>query len=643
MSVYKQNQIKKVDISLKQLSDLDTTNGLYSDRLDNIRDNQVLVSATNKVRKDVFRFKYLTDLIQAGSGVTISDSNGVLTISASGGGGGGVTSIDVDGGTGISVSPAGPITTSGTFTVTNTAPDQTVVLNNGTGISVTGTYPNFTISSTVSSGVKYGVATGTNTYAVTITGVTSYTDGDTYAVKFTNGNDDDSTININGLGVKTLVKQADIQVTGGDIVSGQELIIIYDGTNFQCIGVAPNQLFAYVTNDDSVTINKGQPVYSFGAAGNRMSVKLASNTADATSAKTIGVVFSTSIAAGQKGFIIIQGVISGVNTAAYSAGATLYLGATAGTLTSTKPYAPNHLVYVGTVERANAGNGQIYVRCQNGYELDEIHDVDLVSTAPVNNDVLTYVTGSPNLWKPRNLTTILGYTPVTNARTISTTSPLSGGGDLTANRTISIADAVADGATKGAASFNANDFNSASGNISIDYANGQVASSSQPGFLSSANWTTFNSKENAIEKIILSGGDVTTTSSTAVDITGIVTSTLAANSTYMVLGRFRLGCNGTGGVKFTCTVPTGATPHIAFMGISATATSAAVATIVTAGTLSGQSINNANTTSTCMIHGTIVTSSTTGTVQFQFASTTSGQTSTIYGASLSALLIIKIA
>jgi len=33
--------------------------------------------------------------------------------------------------------------------ITNTAPDQTVVLNNGAGISVTGTYPNFTIASTV--------------------------------------------------------------------------------------------------------------------------------------------------------------------------------------------------------------------------------------------------------------------------------------------------------------------------------------------------------------------------------------------------------------------------------------------------------------------------------------------------------------
>jgi hypothetical protein len=45
--------------------------------------------------------------------------------------------------TGISVSGA-----TGAVTVTNTAPDQTVVLTGGTGISTSGTYPNFTITNT---------------------------------------------------------------------------------------------------------------------------------------------------------------------------------------------------------------------------------------------------------------------------------------------------------------------------------------------------------------------------------------------------------------------------------------------------------------------------------------------------------------
>lgn len=59
-----------------------------------------------------------------------------------------VTSLGLTPGTGISVSGS-PVISSGSITVTNTLPDQTVVLNNGTGISNTGTYPNFTVTNTL--------------------------------------------------------------------------------------------------------------------------------------------------------------------------------------------------------------------------------------------------------------------------------------------------------------------------------------------------------------------------------------------------------------------------------------------------------------------------------------------------------------
>lgn len=57
-----------------------------------------------------------------------------------------VTSVAASAGTGISISGS-PITTSGTLTITNTAPDQTVSLTQGGTTTITGTYPNFTISS----------------------------------------------------------------------------------------------------------------------------------------------------------------------------------------------------------------------------------------------------------------------------------------------------------------------------------------------------------------------------------------------------------------------------------------------------------------------------------------------------------------
>ncbi|MFO0004565.1 MAG: hypothetical protein ACK559_25900, partial [bacterium] len=105
-------------------------------------------------------------------------------------------------------------------------------------------------------------------------------------------------------------------------------------------------------------------------------------------AKTIGLVYDASIGIGGEGYIITQGVLEGVDTSMFSAGDTLYLsGVTFGAYVSTPVYAPTHFVYVGIVERANA-NGQIYVRCQNGYEMDEIHDVAIAAPypVPVNND-----------------------------------------------------------------------------------------------------------------------------------------------------------------------------------------------------------------------------------------------------------------
>jgi hypothetical protein len=168
------------------------------------------------------------------------------------------------------------------------------------------------------------------------------------------------------------------------------------------ISTAQNVLDALVTNAESVAITKGQVVYAFGATGNRMSVKLALNTSDATSAKTIGVVLDSSIAAGTTGNIRIAGVVDGLNLGTFTAGDTLYLGATAGSVTSTKPYAPNHMVYVGIVERANNGNGQLYVRIQNGYELDEIHDVQITS-APASGALLVR-DATNSLWKAARLT-----------------------------------------------------------------------------------------------------------------------------------------------------------------------------------------------------------------------------------------------
>ena len=251
------------------------------------------------------------------------------------------------------------------------------------------------------SGIPKGTTSGTDTYTTTISGVTAYNDGDAYLIRFSIGNTTQCTLNINSLGAKDLYRNNNGLLIGGDIIDGAEMFCIYNSTmnGFQVIGTAPNTLLAYVTNADSVTITKGQPVYAFGGTGDRLTVKLAYNSTDATSAQTVGLVLSSSIAANQKGLIIVNGQLDGLNlfpTATWADGDAVYLGATAGTVTKTKPSAPNHLVYLGFVTTASNGSaGRMYVRVQNGYELNEIHDVDISS--PSNGQTLTYNSTS-GLW-----------------------------------------------------------------------------------------------------------------------------------------------------------------------------------------------------------------------------------------------------
>ena len=268
-----------------------------------------------------------------------------------------------------------------------------------------------------SGGILHGTTSGTDTYTVTITGATAYADGDAYLIRFAIGNTTSATLNINGQGAIPLYRNNDGPLLGGDVIAGGEMICVYNSTLtiFQCIGISPNSLIAYVTNDDSVTITKGQVVYAFGGVGDRMTVKLANNVGDATSAQTVGLVLSTSIAANQKGLIMMQGLLDGLDIVkpinGWLDGDPVYLGATAGSITRVKPYAPNHLVYLGVVTTANPGAaGRMYVRVQNGYELDELHNVQAQS--PTVNDVLYYFGGSPGQWKTASLATILGYTPL---------------------------------------------------------------------------------------------------------------------------------------------------------------------------------------------------------------------------------------
>jgi hypothetical protein len=155
-----------------------------------------------------------------------------------------------------------------------------------------------------------------------------------------------------------------------------------------------------VKNMTGATLTKGTVVYISGANGNKALVSKAIATTDALSARTFGLLQSN-ISNNGLGNCVIIGDLSGINTSAFAEGAQLYLsGVTAGAFTDTRVLAPTHLVYVGKVTRSHPTQGQIEVQIQNGYELSEIHDVQIVT--PLNNQTILYETSS-QLWKNKTI------------------------------------------------------------------------------------------------------------------------------------------------------------------------------------------------------------------------------------------------
>lgn len=184
------------------------------------------------------------------------------------------------------------------------------------------------------------------------------------------------------------VGEVEYNDTQGSLVQG-----LKGGNVTNVIG---QQLHQRVNNRTGATLNKGDVVYLSGSQGNRITVAKALATSDPTSANTFGIV-AESIADNASGYVITEGLITGLNTLALTQDSAVYLsGTTPGALTSTKPQAPIHGVYIGVCVKSNAGSGEIFVKIRNGQELDELHDVQI--TSPVNNASF-YYKSSEGLWR----------------------------------------------------------------------------------------------------------------------------------------------------------------------------------------------------------------------------------------------------
>ena len=168
-------------------------------------------------------------------------------------------------------------------------------------------------------------------------------------------------------------------------------------TDFPTAGQS-GTLVREVRNESGATLTKGTAVYISGAGGNKAVVSKAIATGDTTSAQTFGII-QADIPNNQNGFVVVRGDLANLDTSMFTEGAQLYLSSTtAGAMTMTKQYAPNHLVYLAIVTRVHVNQGRIEVAIQNGYELDELHDVQ--AQTPTNRNGLFY-NSTTGLWVAR--------------------------------------------------------------------------------------------------------------------------------------------------------------------------------------------------------------------------------------------------
>jgi hypothetical protein len=334
--------------------------------------------------------------VSAGTGISYNSSTGVITNSAPD------QTVSLTASTGISTSGTYP-----NFTITNTAPDQTVSLTSGTGISATGTYPSFTITNTAP----------------------------------------DQTVSLTGAGTTSIS------------------------------GTYPN--FTITSNDQYVgtvtSVSASLPISSTGGATPNLSITQATTSTDGYLSSTDWNTFNNKVSSATlAGYVPYTGATTNVNLGTHTlSAANLVVNHTSGSGVA------------ASITKGGSGEALTVVKSSgSGNAASITGGVTLLSELNLTTDLADAYIASATTWNAKQ-----------NAITLTTTG--NNGASTFVSNTLNIPTYT----LAGLGGINLTSL-SATSPLLYDNTTGvfsiQQSSGSQAGFLSAADWTTFNSKQGAI-------------------------------------------------------------------------------------------------------------------------------------------------
>ena len=186
-------------------------------------------------------------------------------------------------------------------------------------------------------------------------------------------------------------------------------------------------------NTTASTIPKGTPVYITGSVGATTMVEVApADSANAATMASIGLTV-TELTTNATGYVRTMGVLSGVSTGAYSVNQTMFV-ASGGGLSNVRPTGTTTLVQnIGRVMRANNSTGEILI-LGPGRTNDVPNRIGTTYLADGTAGASNYLRGDQT-WSTISAADV-GAAPT--SRNLTASTGLSGGGDLSADRSFSV-------------------------------------------------------------------------------------------------------------------------------------------------------------------------------------------------------------